>query len=73
MRLLGNIPIPITVIIREPFPEDQVPVRAVLRCPHPNGFHLMHSVDHRCLGHKSVTVKPPLYKPCHEVVIGLIV
>ena len=73
MRLLQNIPIPIPVIIREPFLKGYVPVRAVLRCPHPCGFHLLDSVDLGCLGHDPVTVGPLLCKPCHEVVIGTIV
>ena len=73
MRVLGNIPNPITVIIGAPFLEDQLPVRAVLLCPHTSGFHLMDTVDPRCLGHEPVMVKPPLSKPCHQVVIGPIV
>ena len=73
MWVLGNIRIPITVIIRQPFLKGQVPVRAVLHCPHLNGFHLMDSVDVGCLGHEPITVRARLCKPCHEVVIGTIV
>ena len=42
--LLGNVPIPITVIFTVPLLKDQLPFRAVLLCPHLGGLHLMDSV-----------------------------
>ena len=42
--LLGNIPIPITVVFKVPLLKGHLPVRAVLLCPHLSSLHLMDSV-----------------------------
>ena len=44
MWLLGNICIPITVIFRVLFLNDELPFRAVLVSPHLSTLHLMDSV-----------------------------
>ena len=42
--LWGSIPIPIAIIVGPPLLKGQLPVRAVLVCPHLSGLHLMDGV-----------------------------